>query len=63
MMSHLYVKMMQNNWKLVNDAELILFPYLKWYEFEFELITGQAAIADLFRGIAQVYNYKRSMIS
>ena len=50
---------MQNNWKLVNNAELILFPYLKWYEFEFKLITGQAAIADLFRGIAQVYNYKK----
>ena len=25
--------------------------------FEFELITGQAAMADLSRGTAQVYNY------
>ena len=29
------------------------------FEFEFELITGQAAIADLSRGTAQVYNYKK----
>ena len=32
------------------------------FEFEFELITRQAAIADLSRGTAQVYNYKRSSI-
>ena len=25
-----------------------------YFEFEFELITGQAAIADLFRGTATV---------
>ena len=27
--------------------------------FEFELITGQAAMADLSRGTAQVNNYKK----
>ena len=31
--------------------------------FEFELITGQAAIADLSRGTAQVYNYKKKLAS
>ena len=29
------------------------------FEFEFELITGQATIADLSSGTAQVYDYKK----
>ena len=28
------------------------------FEFEFELVTGQAATADLSRGTARVNNYK-----
>ena len=37
---------------------LLLFTVYKPI-FEFELITGQAVIADLSRGTAQVYNYKK----
>ena len=32
-------------------------------ESESESITGQAAIADLSRGTAQVYNYKKELAS
>ena len=33
------------------------------FDLIFELITGQAAIADLSRGTAQVYNYKKELAS
>ena len=53
-----FVKKIDQAWVFLVGSNSVVARAIYEFEFEFELVTGQAATADLSRGTARVNNYK-----